>query len=96
MCLTLWGEFSALTCLFVWKGSLFKIRLHHKIARIYAHAGAELTRNLPHRDVGGADVVLNPCMGGHRIVTCNGAADLTTKGVQNGAARGISMSATIL
>ena len=44
---------------------------------IYAHAGAELTRNLPHRDVGGADVVLDPCMGGHRIVTCDGTADLT-------------------
>ncbi len=49
----------------------------------------ELTRNLPHRDVGGADVVLNPCMGGHRIVTCNGAADLTTKGVEYGAAWGV-------
>ncbi len=28
-------------------------------------------------------------MGGHRIVTCNGTADLTTEGVQNGAARRI-------
>ena len=25
-------------------------------------------------------------MGGHRIVTCNGTSDLTTKGVQDGAA----------
>jgi hypothetical protein len=32
---------------------------------------------------------LNPRMGGHRIVTCNGTADLTTEGVQNGPARGI-------
>jgi hypothetical protein len=31
--------------------------------------------------VGGADVVLDPCMGGHRIVTCIGTADLTTEGV---------------
>ena len=53
---------------------------------IYAHAGAELTRNLPHRDVGGADVVLDPCMGGHRIVTCDGTADLTTESMQDGAA----------
>ncbi len=51
--------------------------------------GAELTRNHSHRDVRGAGVVLNPCMGGHRIVTCNGTADLTTKGVQDGAAGGI-------
>jgi len=28
-------------------------------------------------------------MGGHRIVTCNGTADLTTEGVQDGAAGGI-------
>ncbi len=28
-------------------------------------------------------------MGDHRIVTCNGTADLTIEGVQNGAARGI-------
>ena len=51
--------------------------------------GAELPRNLSHRDVRGAGVVLNPCMGGHhRIVTGNGTADLTTKGVQDGAAGG--------
>jgi hypothetical protein len=56
---------------------------------LYAHAGAELTRNLSHRDVRGAGVVLNPCKSGHRIVTCNGTADLTTEDVQNGAARGI-------
>jgi hypothetical protein len=30
--------------------------------------GAELTRNHSYRDVRGAGVVLNPCMGGHRIV----------------------------
>ena len=42
---------------------------------------AELPRRLPHRDVRGAGVVLNPCMGGHHIVTCNGTADdLTTNG----------------
>ena len=51
--------------------------------------GAELTRNHSHRDVRGAGVVLNPCMGGHRIVTCNGTADLTTEGFQDGAAGGI-------
>ena len=51
--------------------------------------GAELTRNHYHRDVRGAGVVLNPCMGGHRIVTCNGTADLTTEGIQDGAAGGI-------
>ncbi len=56
---------------------------------MYAHAGAELTRNLSHRNVRGAGVVLNSCMGGHCIVTCNGTADLTIEGVQNGAARGI-------
>ena len=28
-------------------------------------------------------------MGGHRIVTCNGTADLTTKGIENGAAWGV-------
>ena len=28
-------------------------------------------------------------MGGHRIVTCNETADLTTKGIQDGAAGGI-------
>jgi hypothetical protein len=39
--------------------------------------------------VRGAGVVLNPCKGGHRIVTCNGTADLTTEGVQNGPAREI-------
>ncbi len=55
---------------------------------MYAHAGAKLTRNFSHRDVRGAGVVLNPCIGGHRIVTCNGTADLTTKGVQDGAAGG--------
>ncbi len=38
----------------------------------------------------GAGVVLNPCKGGHRIVTCNLTADLTTEDVQNGPARGIS------
>ena len=32
---------------------------------------------------------MNPCKSGHRIVTCNGTADLTTEDVQNGAARGI-------
>ena len=51
--------------------------------------GAELTRNHSHRDERGAGVVLNPCMGGHRIVTCNGTAVLTTEGVQDGAAGGI-------
>ena len=51
--------------------------------------GAELTRNHSHRDVREAGVVLNPCMGGHRIVTCNGTADLTTEGVQDSAAGGI-------
>ncbi len=38
----------------------------------------------------GAGVVLNPCKGGHRIVTCNLTADLNTEDVQNGPARGIS------
>ena len=37
----------------------------------------------------GAGVVLNPCMGGHRIVMCNGTADLTTEGVQDGTVGGI-------
>ena len=51
--------------------------------------GAELTHNHSHhRDVRGAGVVLNPCIGGDRIVTCNGTADLTTEGVQDGAAGG--------
>ena len=51
---------------------------------------AELPRRLPHRDVREAGVVLNPCMGDHHIVTCNGTADdLTTKGVQDGAAGGV-------
>jgi hypothetical protein len=50
--------------------------------------GAELTRSHSHRDVRGMGVVLNPCMGGHHFVTCNGTADLTTEGVQDGAAGG--------
>ena len=33
--------------------------------------------------------MLHPCKGGHRIVARNGSADLTTKGVENAAARGV-------
>ncbi len=40
-----------------------------------------MEQNLPTTTLRGAGVVLNPCMGGHRIVTCNGTADLTTEGV---------------
>ena len=61
----------------------------YRRVRLYAHEGAELTRNLPHRDEGGSGVVLHPCKGGHRIVARNGSADLTTKGVENAAARGV-------
>lgn len=104
--------------MFVWKGSLFKIKLYDKIAlglvsystekhtdeheteshahipsttyiHIYAHEGVDLTRDLPHRDEGGSGIVLHPCKGGHRIVARNGSADLTTKGVENAAARGV-------
>ena len=53
------------------------------------HGAAELTRSHSHRDARGAGVVLNPCMGGHRIVMCNRTADLTTEGFQDGAAGGI-------
>ena len=57
---------------------------------MYKHMhGAELiTRYLLHRDVGGSGIILHPRMGGHRIVTRNGPAELlTTKMVEDGPAR---------
>jgi hypothetical protein len=47
---------------------------------------AELTRYLPHRIVGGAEIILQPCMGGYRVVARNGPTDLSTKMVKNGTA----------
>ena len=45
--------------------------------------GAELTRFLPHQDVGGADIILHPCKGGHCIVVPpNGPGYLNTKVVE--------------
>jgi hypothetical protein len=44
----------------------------------------EFTRYLPHRDVGEAEIILHPCMGGYRIVARNGPTDLSTKMANNG------------
>jgi hypothetical protein len=46
--------------------------------------GAELPRRLPNRDVGRAEIILHPRMGGHCVVPRNGPAYLGTKVVKDG------------
>ena len=48
--------------------------------------GAELLRHLPHRNVGRAEIILHPRMGGHCVVPRNGPAYLGAKVVENGPA----------
>ena len=48
--------------------------------------GAELPRHLPHRNVGRAEIILHPRMGGHCVVPRNGPAYLGAKVVENGPA----------
>ncbi len=48
--------------------------------------GAELPRHLPHRNVGRAEIILHPRMGGHCVVPRNGPAYLVAKVVENGPA----------
>ena len=47
---------------------------------------SELTHYLPHRDVKGAEIILRPRMGGHRVVARNGPTDLSTEMVKYGPA----------
>ncbi len=48
--------------------------------------GAELPRYLPHRNVGRAEIILHPRMGGHCVVPHNGPAYPGAKVVENGPA----------
>jgi hypothetical protein len=48
--------------------------------------GAELLRHLPHRNVGRAEIILHPRMGGHCVVPRNCPAYLGAKVVENGPA----------
>jgi hypothetical protein len=48
--------------------------------------GAELLRHLPHRNVGRAEIILHPRMGGHCVVPRNGPAYLGTIVVEDGPA----------
>ncbi len=45
--------------------------------------GAKLPRHLPHRNVGRAEIILHPRMGGHCVVPRNGPAYLGAKVVEN-------------
>ncbi len=45
--------------------------------------GAKLPRQLPHRNVGRAEIILHPRMGGHCVVPRNGPAYLGAKVVEN-------------
>ncbi len=62
--------------------------LHTKIMYCI-HKGmhrAKLPRHLPHRNVGRAEIILHPRMGGHCVVPRNGPAYLGAKVVENGPA----------
>jgi hypothetical protein len=48
--------------------------------------GAKLPRHLPHRNVGRAEIILHPRMGGHCVVPRNGPAYLGAKVIENGPA----------